>query len=591
MNALKKRKHERGRPTWDVAPLIRSAIDACSEPANLDEMYQSWKEGIKVQPLSPSEFSSGSSYFEYAQAAALFRKRPSQAAGGELQHRAISGLLRDEKINRITSRRIDFYARNPDRMRPLVRRLLWRARDILHSVMGEVGEGTLGQMYMAARPGSGTSVGTRLREWTSPEFKYGPSTRPVVTPGAFWYVPQLIEGYWNEVLDGVPVELSVGNKVACVPKDAFTHRTIAIEPSLNVHLQVGIGVVISSRLKHAGGPDIHSQLANQKAAREGASTWEERDPWCTIDLKSASNRLTLSLVRFLWPRTWSALFEDLRSPCGLLPDGTTINYSMLSSMGNGFTFPVQTATFWALAQAAQELTGADGDSIVYGDDIIVRRCSCLLLLEVLRFCGFEANTDKTFVFGPFRESCGDDWYSLLRVTPCYIRGVPDEATYYRVANTYPTRCSTSETRAVLRATGKACRYVLRGPEDPDNPSGHLWSARYPRKWVSDWQCYSYKTLLFRPKIGRGGGEEGQYCAWLARRTRKGSTGTTRTFRGPRGHYEWVEQALQVESGSSPALRVRRIRPDGSVGWVVIDRDKAAQRGLGSYRVVTAYTPA
>lgn len=34
--------------------------------------------------------------------------------------------------------------------------------------------------------------------------------------------------------------------------------------------------------------------------------------------------------------------------------------------------------------------------------------------------GFEVNRDKTFLFGPFRESCGTDWYQGVDVRPIVL---------------------------------------------------------------------------------------------------------------------------------------------------------------------------
>ena len=58
----------------------------------------------------------------------------------------------------------------------------------------------------------------------------------------------------------------------------------------------------------------------------------------------------------------------------------------------------------------------------YGDDIICRQTDALLLVELLRFIGFRTNVDKTFLFGPFRESCGSDYYEGVDIRPVFIEG-------------------------------------------------------------------------------------------------------------------------------------------------------------------------
>jgi hypothetical protein len=41
-------------------------------------------------------------------------------------------------------------------------------------------------------------------------------------------------------------------------------------------------------------------------------------------------------------------------------------------------------------------------------------------MELLRYFGFSTNKEKSFVVGPFRESCGTDWYAGADVRPCVV---------------------------------------------------------------------------------------------------------------------------------------------------------------------------
>jgi len=59
----------------------------------------------------------------------------------------------------------------------------------------------------------------------------------------------------------------------------------------------------------------------------------------------------------------------------------------------------------------------DEDVHVYGDDIIVRKSVYEPLIELLAYLGFTTNSRKTFSSGPFRESCGADWYEGKDVRP------------------------------------------------------------------------------------------------------------------------------------------------------------------------------
>ncbi len=203
------------------------------------------------------------------------------------------------------------------------------------------------------------------------------------------------------------------NKIAFVPKTAKTHRAIAVEPILNGFLQKGIDQVLRRRLKRIG-IDLSNQETNRRMAREG-SRHEDLDPFCTIDLSSASDLISTGLVRTLLPVEWFEVLDSCRSK-NFLDRGKKTPYSKFCSMGNGFCFPLETLIFVAVCHAAG--CGRPGvDFSVYGDDIIVRKSKFERVTCLLKACGFLLNKRKTFGEGPFRESCGADWYDGKDVRP------------------------------------------------------------------------------------------------------------------------------------------------------------------------------
>jgi hypothetical protein len=203
------------------------------------------------------------------------------------------------------------------------------------------------------------------------------------------------------------------NNISFVPKTAKTHRSIAVEPLLNGFVQKGIDLVLRGKLLKVG-LDLSDQSLNQKLAREG-SVDDSQNGFVTIDLRNASNSNALSPVKYLYPPDWVSLFERTRSHCYSY-DNAVKRYNMLCSMGNGFCFPVETITFAAICFACD--AGVPGvDFSVYGDDIIVRQHCAAKVLSMLRHYGFQANTEKTFLEGPFRESCGADWFAGEDVRP------------------------------------------------------------------------------------------------------------------------------------------------------------------------------
>jgi hypothetical protein len=204
------------------------------------------------------------------------------------------------------------------------------------------------------------------------------------------------------------------NKIAFVPKTAKTHRSIAVEPLANGFLQKGVDNFMRRRLKRVG-IDLSDQTLNQEMARQGSALWEWEDPFCTLDLTSASDSISVSLVKEVLPPDWFALLDRIRSPSYDL-HGATYRSEKFCTMGNGFCFPLETMLFASVCHA---ITGgrAGVDFMVYGDDIIVRRKFYESVVLFLKRIGFRPNVKKSFDTGPFRESCGANWYAGEDVTP------------------------------------------------------------------------------------------------------------------------------------------------------------------------------
>lgn len=226
--------------------------------------------------------------------------------------------------------------------------------------------------------------------------------------------------FWSNVLHVVP-----GNRITFVPKNYRTDRSIAIEPCMNLYLQLGVDGYIRRRLKRWG-VDLDDQTKNQRLAWDGSKNWTSDDPFVTLDLAAASDTISLELCRLLLPPQWYRYLIRLRSPSGICGD-EVISYEKISSMGNGYTFALESAIFASVCYAAEKfLKGRfDRDEIaVYGDDIIVRQSSSLLVIQMLTRFGFSLNHEKSFIQGPFRESCGADWLNGTSVRPVFLSNNP-----------------------------------------------------------------------------------------------------------------------------------------------------------------------
>jgi hypothetical protein len=209
-----------------------------------------------------------------------------------------------------------------------------------------------------------------------------------------------------------------GNKVTTVPKNAKTDRVIAIEPELNLIVQLGIGRMIRKRLNRVGLLLPDSQQHNAEAARIGSIDGS----LATIDLSMASDTVSYEIVRSLLPARWFEALEQSRSPSGVLPSGERVVYQKFSSMGNGYNFELETLIFWAICSSVLDAHGWKGrPPLVYGDDIVVPTEFVGHILEAISLIGFVPNEKKTFVDGPFRESCGKHYFNGADVSPFYIR--------------------------------------------------------------------------------------------------------------------------------------------------------------------------
>nr|URG15811.1 MAG: RNA dependent RNA polymerase [Leviviridae sp.] len=202
-----------------------------------------------------------------------------------------------------------------------------------------------------------------------------------------------------------------GNSLTFVPKDSKTLRPIAIEPHVNIFLQKGVGSYIRDRLRIKG-INLNDQSVNADLARQGSRYGQ----LATIDLSMASDTVSIEIVRELLPEPWFNLLDCLRSKHGLV-EGKYHTYSKFSSMGNGFTFELESLIFWALSKAVCP----EGIVSVYGDDIILPSESYERLVPIFTFCGFKINATKSFHGSYFRESCGAHYFNGQVVTPPYIK--------------------------------------------------------------------------------------------------------------------------------------------------------------------------
>jgi len=291
------------------------------------------------------------------------------------------------------------------------------------------------------------------------------------------------------------------NKIEFVPKTARTDRCIAVEPLLNGLVQNGVDTFMRRCLMRRG-IDLSDQSKNARLAKAG-SIPGQFNPYATIDLSAASDTISETTVQDLLPPKWFDLLNDLRSPAYLDPtDGKVKNYHKFVSMGNGFCFPLESLIFAALSFGVLSYMNEDvTDFSVYGDDIIIRQSAALLLKEVFADKGFTMNTEKSFIVGPFKESCGSDWYEGQDVRPVFLKKqLVDLRQLFSLHNTFlrspRTEIFSEEIREYLRSFAPAL--IRPGREATDtcfNVSLDQFMGSSSSRWKRDTQTWSWTELM------------------------------------------------------------------------------------------------
>ncbi|DAD49846.1 RNA-directed RNA polymerase [ssRNA phage AIN002] len=333
--------------------------------------------------------------------------------------RALEKWLEQEKVNFFTNLKLRRgYAELQIMPGVTWDRFIQSVRKTIGSIIGETLP--LEVLYGSFSSGASTS---RPRAEGHPALKY--IGRADITPAAesWWRTAQAVCPLWHELIPDHGLRSVSGNEFFTVPKKTDIDRACCKEPDINMYLQKGVGDHIRKCLKRFG-IDLNDQTRNQELAREGA----DGGHLATIDLSSASDSVTLGLVELIFPKEWLTLLMDLRSPetryKRRVEDAvyeTHVN-EMLSSMGNGFTFEVESLIFFAIARAVAWFNREDFSKLsVYGDDIICPSTMYDDLVIALKYSGFTVNAKKSFASGPFRESCGKHYHHRQDVTPFYIR--------------------------------------------------------------------------------------------------------------------------------------------------------------------------
>lgn len=226
------------------------------------------------------------------------------------------------------------------------------------------------------------------------------------------------------------LEVVPGGRYSTVPKDRSTDRSIIVEPTINSWFQQGIGRMIRSRLRRRCGVDLDDQSLNRRLAKLGSIS----DDLATVDLSSASDLISKKLVEDLLPADWFFWLNLTRSR-RVEVDGVWIELEKFSSMGNGFTFDLESLIFYALSWSVCVVEGYNPFWVnAFGDDLIIPAGVKEPFLKIFNDVGFKVNINKSFFAGPFRESCGKDYYEGRDIRGVYIKRLETDIDLMKIHN-------------------------------------------------------------------------------------------------------------------------------------------------------------
>jgi hypothetical protein len=343
--------------------------------------------------------------------------------------------------------------------------------------------------------------------------------------GPFMFQPDLSSGEeWSDSFQSRSLQSfdyrasSNSAKLITVPKNSTSNRTITVEPVLNQFVQQGLNTVLRDSIL---GCDIlrqclalTDQTKNQQLALEGSLNGK----WSTIDLKSASDLLSLKLTDLVFSSfpDFHRRMNDCRTPC--VQDGfSEVPLGKFAGMGNALTFPVQSIVFAVIAMAAtldslslrinkKNLMRVARSVRVYGDDIIVESRHSSSVVNWLSSFGLIVNEKKSFLVGNFKESCGVDAYMGVDITPIYAKPVPDHtstdpsdiASLVSLSNQFWLGGYYEASECIKNEVEGRLGYVL--PLVSKYSSSLGWHSRLDASYATRWCSKLHKLLVRAPVI-------------------------------------------------------------------------------------------
>lgn len=411
-----------------IIELLLTKLDTPISLGMLIRLRYAETHGFDDMPdLKPIDYTDASSYLNDSQAVALLSKNENfKVKGRDTRDTCIKTFLACESKNRLTNKRF----LNNDFSHEKSRAVLFTARNIIAKILGKFSYSDPdfgpGSTYSLTGLDSNiiTKLGSRLD--CTPHC-YGIGIPLILDRMPLFSISSgLITREKGAVtLNKHEVDIVNSDRFTTVPKNWKTDRPISIQPIVNMLAQKAIAKTIRRRLKRAGldldtASDLHKDLAYIGSIFGSLAT---------IDFRSASDTISYEFVKALLPEEWfdpmnavrtrkTSFDENVASIVG----SDSITLEKFSAMGNGYTFELESLLFFGVALAVSHLYGTKKDTIsVFGDDVIIDTYLADVFSKTMTDFGLEVNSEKSFISGPFRESCGGDYYQGFSVRPIYLR--------------------------------------------------------------------------------------------------------------------------------------------------------------------------
>lgn len=366
----------------------------------------------------------------------------------------------DEVINKfkIVDQSLEF---NPQTLSYRSSRTLRYAKTLIARVLAGVSPKDANKFAPKHGPGA---VATGEKSWEKPIFKRWYRRLAAYFPYEDYF-------FYNSthLCDDLQAYLSLEEreagtaKVVLVPKDSRGPRLISCEPLEYQWIQQGLMRVLVETIESHPLTKGYVNFTDQSVNRNLALQASKDGLHATLDMQDASDRVSLELVKALFPTEWFDALNACRSTSTLLPNGEVVTLKKFAPMGSAVCFPVEALVFWALSVASlaydidswnsngrptviDRVNGGELDGLplyavmhisesmagrlrkeaqrsvyVYGDDIICRIEDQDTIRRQLPMFGLKFNEGKCCVGGSFRESCGCDAYKGVDVTPLRVK--------------------------------------------------------------------------------------------------------------------------------------------------------------------------